>query len=58
MYLNSEVYNDGEVDVIDESDHVQVYSQGHEEIEVDVTGKSDYILQHTSSLKHIHQLII
>ena len=46
------------MDVIDESDHVQVYSQGHEEIEVDVTGKSDYILQHTSSLKQIYLPII
>ena len=37
------MYDDGEVDVIDESDHVQVYSQGHDDIEVDITGKSDNI---------------
>ena len=37
---------------------MQVYSQGHEEIEMDITGKSDYNLQHTSSLKQIYLLII
>ena len=44
MYSRTvEVYDDSEVIFIDEFDHVQVYLQGHNNIDVDVTGKSNYV---------------
>ena len=43
MLLNCQEYDDSEVNVIDESDHVQVCLQGHDEIDVDIIGKSDYV---------------
>ena len=42
MLLKCQEY-DSKVNVMDESDHVQVCLQAHDKMDVDITGKSDYV---------------
>ena len=42
MLLKCQEY-DSKVNVMDESDHMQVCLQGQDEMDVDITGKSDCV---------------